>query len=90
MPPGTYGQIKERSGLANRHGLQVLAGVIDSDYRDEILVLLKNGDSLPYTVIPNDRIAQIVFQQHLTPTFVECEQLPPADQPHAGFGSTGV
>ena len=59
-----YGKICPRSGLAYKFGLDVLAGVIDADYTDEIKVLLINHGELPYLVKKGDRIAQLVVHQY--------------------------
>lgn len=55
------GKIKPRSGLADKYGIDVMAGVIDSDFRDSIKVLLINHGNEPFVVSPGDRIAQIIF-----------------------------
>lgn len=63
MPKGLEGQIRSRSGMAIHHGVIVLnaPGTIDSDYRGEIKVTLLNTSGTPFTVLPRDRIAQLVF-----------------------------
>ena len=63
IPKGYVAQVCPRSGLAMKHGVSVLnaPGIIDSDYRGEVKVLLVNHDSLRYTVKKGDRIAQLVF-----------------------------
>jgi dUTP pyrophosphatase len=93
LPPGTYGRIAPRSGLAVKHGLDTLAGVIDSDYTGEVKVVLQNLDmSQPFVIRPGYRIAQLILEQCVTPHVVEipgeCTNL--TDRGAAGFGSTGM
>jgi dUTP pyrophosphatase len=64
LPPGTYGRIAPRSGLAVKHGLDVGAGVIDPDYTDEVRIVLFNHDSVsPFVIRPGWRIAQLIVEQ---------------------------
>lgn len=80
-----------RSGLAIKHGLTLpnCVGVIDSDYRGEVLVGLYNHTDQPFTVQPGDRIAQLVLLPVETPPVEECETLPDTQRGAGGFGSTG-
>jgi len=73
MPIGVEGQIRTRSGLARDHGVIVLnaPGTVDSDYRGEVCVTLINLGHQAYTILPGDRIAQIVF----CPVFPHCADL---------------
>ena len=65
LPEGTYGRIAPRSGLAVKHGLDVLAGVIDPDYKGEIKVVLINTDTrLPFVIKPGYRIAQLILEMY--------------------------
>ena len=65
LPPGTYGRIAPRSGLAVKHGLDVLAGVVDPDYRGEIKVVLLNTDVRnPFVIKPGYRIAQLILETY--------------------------
>src|SRR5688500_7024658 len=64
IPTGYYGRISPRSGLAWKHGIDVMAGTVDSSYRGEIQVILINLElTEPFQVRPGDRIAQIVIQK---------------------------
>ena len=91
IPEGYVGYIKPRSGLASRHGIDVLAGVIDAGYRGEILVLLVNTDmNHTFSVDPGDRIAQLVIQPVAQVEFREVIELPESERAFGGFGSTGV
>jgi dUTP pyrophosphatase len=91
IPKGYYGEIKSRSSFASR-GFHVEAGVIDSDYTGEILVIISNRnknelDSLH--ISKGDRIAQIIFKKYATFEFQECDQLEETIRGNGGFGSTG-
>ena len=94
LPPGTYGNIRPRSGLAVKHGLDTLAGVIDPDYTGEVKVVLQNLDvNQPFVIRPGYRIAQLILEQCVTPEVVEvpgeCTGLV-TERGAAGFGSTGA
>ena len=92
LPPGCYGRIAPRSGLAVKHGLDTLAGVIGPDYTGEVKVVLQNLDPQPFVIRPGYRIAQLILEQCVTPEVVEvpseCTAL--TDRGAAGFGSTGI
>jgi dUTP pyrophosphatase len=67
--PGYYGRIAPRSGLAYKNGIDILAGVIDSDYRGDIGIILYNTDkNIDFVVKKGDRIAQIIFEACYTAT----------------------
>lgn len=89
LPDGFMGLIRPRSGHAVKHGLHVMAGLLDSDYRGELKVLLVNLGEKPVTFSAGDRIAQMVvtmcYQRHLT----EVEDLGWTARAEGGFGSTG-
>lgn len=65
-------------------------GVIDSDYRGELMVALHNHSQSPVTVEPGDRIAQLVLTPYITAEFVEAEELSDTVRGDGGFGSTGT
>ena len=93
LPPGTYGRIAPRSGLAVKHGLDTLAGVIDPDYTGEVKVVLQNLDAVqPFVIRPGYRIAQLILEKYETVEVVEipgeCTGLV-TERGSAGFGSTG-
>lgn len=90
IPAGWYGRVAPRSGLAYKHGIDVLAGVIDSDYRGEIGVILLNTGSEAFVVRHGDRIAQLVIERAPQASLVEVDDLPATDRGAGGFGSTGV
>ena len=91
IPDGYYGKISPRSGLAYKYGIDVLAGVIDSDYRDDVGVILINHGSADYNVLVGDRIAQIVFHQYgsLANGFFVVDKFLTEEDRGGGFGSTG-
>lgn len=80
-----------RSGLASRHGVipANCVGVIDSDYRGEIMVSLANIGTEAYTIEPMERIAQMVIAPVLLPSLQEVEDLDETQRGSGGFGSTG-
>ena len=86
---GHYGRIAPRSGLAYKHGLDTLAGVIDSSYRGEIGVILINlGDKDVY-ITHGDRIAQLIIETCHQPAMIQVEDLNDSSRAEKGFGSTG-
>ncbi|HEX2192941.1 MAG TPA: dUTP diphosphatase [Acidimicrobiales bacterium] len=92
IPEGWAGLVLPRSGLALRHGVTCLntPGLIDSGYRDELLVLLVNTDPQDaYEVHRGDRIAQLVIQQVEQARFAVVEELPGSERGRGGFGHTG-
>ena len=90
VPEGFYGRVAPRSGLAVRHGIDVLAGVIDSDYRGEILCALVNHGDAPFEVEPGTRVAQLIIEAIATPEPDWAEELPETTRGAGGFGSTGA
>ena len=92
LPPGCYGRIAPRSGLAVKHGLDVLAGVIDQDYTGELKVVLVNTDMrLPFHIKPGYRIAQLVMEMYVHGDVIEVQgPPPPTERGDAGFGSSGL
>lgn len=89
IPIGTYAHILPRSGLAVKHGIHVGAGVVDSDYRGNIQVLLFNLGSEVFEVRPGDRIAQMVIKPHLILPMQEVDKLDSTERNQGGFGSSG-
>jgi dUTP pyrophosphatase len=90
VPEGTYGRVAPRSGLAAKHGIDVLAGVIDEDYRGEVGVILLNTDSTAFSIAAGDRIAQLVLEKIETPLVAVVTDLGSTARGGGGFGSTGV
>ena len=92
IPTGLVGLIYARSGMACKKGVAPAkkVGVIDSDYRGEIIVALYNHASEPLTINHGERIAQMVYAPYYTATFVEAEELEDSVRGEGGFGSTGT
>lgn len=80
-----------RSGLGIKHNITPAncVGVIDSDYRGEIIVGLQNSSQVDFTIEPNDRIAQLVITPVVPVEFTEVDQLGETGRAAGGFGSTG-
>ena len=91
IPEGYELQIRSRSGLAAKHGIQVLnsPGTIDSGYRGEIKVILKNNDHRRYNIKKGERIAQMVVAPVTNATFIEVAELSDTERGEGGLGSTG-
>ncbi len=93
IPEGYFGGIYPRSGLATKQGLAPAnkVGVIDADYRGELIVALHNHGTLPQFIHMNDRIAQLIIQPYdRTVSLEECDELDDTLRGADGFGSTGV
>ena len=80
-----------RSGIAVKHGVAPAncVGVVDSDYRGEVMVGLHNHSSKDYTIQPEERVAQLVLMPVALPQVQECEELSDTSRGAGGFGSTG-
>ena len=91
IPNGYFGAIFARSGMATRKGLRPAncVGVIDSDYRGEIIVVLHNDTDIIRPVQEGDRIAQLVILPYEKIEFSEVEELTDTERADGGFGSTG-
>lgn len=89
MPKHMAGLIWPRSGLSIKHGIDVLAGVIDSDYRGEVMVCLYNTSEQNVFIHTGDRIAQIIFQEVPCVTMEVHETLGSSQRGDNGIGSTG-
>lgn len=90
VPPGTYGRIAPRSGLAVKSGIQVGAGVIDRDYTGEIKVVLFNHDTNNFVIRPGYRIAQLILERCDNPPVEQVDNLNDTGRGDTGFGSTGI
>jgi dUTP pyrophosphatase len=91
LPNGYEAQIRPRSGISFRKGLQLpnSPGTVDSDFPDEWRVIVRNGSSVPLAITHGDRIAQMVLHRYETLDFSEGEVLATTERA-GGFGSTGV
>ncbi len=92
VPEGFAAFIHSRSGLSIKRGICLLnsVGVIDSDYRGEICVGVIKATDEPYTIEPNERIAQMVIKPAQTPELIETDELDSTERGAGGFGSTGT
>ncbi len=92
IPAGLVGLVYARSGMACKKGVAPAnkVGVIDSDYRGEIMVALHNHSKEALTVAPGDRIAQLVLAPYITAVFEETDSLEESVRGAGGFGSTGT
>ena len=89
IPPGFYGRVAPRSGLAAKNGLDVLAGVIDSDYRGELCCLLYNTGDEAINLPAGSKICQLIIEQIITPEATWASDLDETARGAGGFGSTG-
>lgn len=89
VPEGYYGRIAPRSGLATKDGIDVLAGVIDADYRGEIQCLLYNTGNDTVELPAQTKICQLIIEKIVTPAAVWVDELPETARGESGFGSTG-
>lgn len=92
FPEGTFGAIFARSGLATNKGLRPAncVGVIDSDYRGEILVPIHNDSEEVKTIEPKERIAQLILLPFVEMNFIKVDNLNETKRGEGGFGSTGT
>jgi len=90
IPKGHAGLIWDKSGLALKHCIKIMGGVIDSTYRGEIAVILINLSSKDYKVEKNTKIAQMLFQRVEEAGIEEVEHLSDTQRGEGGFGSTGL
>lgn len=92
IPDGYAGFIFARSGIATKRGLAPAnkVGVIDSDYRGEIMVALHNHSNKTQEIAAGERVAQMVIMPYLKAQFTETDTLEDTDRGEGGFGSTGT
>lgn len=92
IPKGYFGAIYARSGLSIKEGLRPAncVGILDSDYRGEIIVALHNDSDMQKIIKDGDRIAQLVVQPYLNCSFTLVENLDETKRGNGGFGSTGI
>ena len=87
IPTGYYAHIYDRSGNASKRGIHIMAGVIDSGYRGEVIVKFDKQGNNCYE--PGDRVAQLLLVPIPSINFVEVINLPNSDRGTGGFGSSG-
>lgn len=89
IPVGWYGRISDRSGWAANHGITTFAGVVDSDFRGEVNIVVSNQGPHCFIIKPGDRMAQIIFERYYPAVFEPALVLPESNRGKAGLGSTG-
>jgi dUTP pyrophosphatase len=89
IPHGFYGRVAPRSGLAAKQGLDVLAGVIDSDYRGELCCILYNTSDSSIDLPAGSKICQLIVEKIITPKATWVNDLDETARGAGGFGSTG-
>jgi deoxyuridine 5'-triphosphate nucleotidohydrolase len=91
IPSRYYGHICNRSSVSWKKNVHTGAGIIDSDYRGNVGVVLYNLSNVPFVIMKGDRIAQLIVKRRETVDFVEVtNELPETQRGRGGFGSTGV
>ena len=90
LPPGVYGRVPPRSGLAAKAGLDVGAGVIDEDYRGPVGVILFNHSDADFAYARGDRVAQLILERIAHAEVALVDELDGTARGAGGFGSTGV
>ena len=90
IPEGHYGRIAPRSGLSSKKSIDIGAGVIDIDYRGNIMVLMNNNNPESiFEIKKGDKIAQLILEKCSTPEIKEVKELDKTNRGENGFGSTG-
>lgn len=89
LPQGYVSLLWDKSGLAAKHGITILAGVLDAHYRGEYIVVAYNTTDAPYTFSAGDKVAQILIQKIEQPTIEVVAELDETARSTSGFGSTG-
>lgn len=89
IPHGYVGLCWDRSGLSMNHGIKVLAGVIDSGFRGELVMGVINLGKEPYTLEKGHKVMQILIQKVEKPEIMEVTELSESERGEKGFGSTG-
>ena len=90
LPSSTYAEIKARSGLAKKHNVNVHNGIIDTDFRGVVHILVYNHSNKPFQIRSGDRIAQMIFSTIHTPTLHVTNSVTNTQRGENGFGSTGI
>lgn len=92
LPINTFGGIYPRSGLATKRGLRLCncVGVVDSDYRGEVIVPIYNDSNCTQMIEAGERVAQLIVQPYMTVDIVESHELSDTKRGAGGFGSSGT
>lgn len=90
IPEGYAGLVWDRGGMAAKHGIHTMAGVLDSNYRGELMIVLKNLSEEDFKIEKGDRIAQMLVQKVEICNFVEVESLTETERGEGRFSSSGI
>jgi len=90
LPEGYEFQVRPKSGLAANEGITAVLGTVDEAYRGEIKIILSNARLMPFKVIPNARMAQIVLAQVEKVRWIPVSALADSERGKGGFGHTGI
>lgn len=90
LPVGTYGRIAPRSGFALEYGIDVLAGVVDRDFRGEVKVLLSNFGEKDFRIQHGDRIAQLIIEKISEVDAIQTQSVDATLRGSGSFGGTGT
>ena len=90
IPEGYVGLIWDKSGIATKHGIKTMAGVIDSGYRGEVKILVHNLSDQVHKIEKNTKVAQMLIQPIECREVIEVEELDQTERGEEGFGSTGI
>jgi dUTP pyrophosphatase len=86
---GYYGRIAPRSGMSWKNHTDIGAGVIDSDYRGAVGVVIFNHSKNRLEIVKGDRVAQLIIERISTPEIIEVDELDETKRGSGGYGSTG-
>lgn len=89
VPAKHYGRVAPRSGLSFKYGIDIAAGVIDSDYRGPLGIVMVNNGTTAFEIQAGDRVAQLLLERVSCPVVEEVDELDGTARGAAGFGSTG-
>ena len=90
IPTGYVGLLWDKSGMASKHGIKTMGGVIDSGYRGEIKIIVHNLSSTGFIFEKGTKVAQMLIQPVEQKQILEVEELDQTQRGQAGFGSTGL
>ena len=90
VPEGCAGLVWDKSGIATKHHITTIAGVIDSNYRGELKIALTNLGKESYHIKKGEKIAQLVIQPVVSGTITEVEEMDTTERGEEGFGSSGL
>lgn len=89
IPDGYWGNVRDRGGLAAKHGIHTMAGVVDANYRGEVQIVIINLGSETYDIKKGDRICQMIIERHEQVELDEVEELDETNRGEGRFASSG-